>query len=328
MSRRHYVNNAAVTTLSSLTTASATSLTVADASTFPATFPWAAVINAGNPTAEVVLVTAASGNVLTVTRAYDSTSAQTHQAGEAFGHAAIAEDYDEANSHVNATANVHGVAGTIVGTTDVQTLSGKTLTAPHLTSPVVDSGGLTVTAGGVAVTGNSTVTGTFHATGNATIDGTLTVGGAAPLSPTGDVEHASGSSTNLGTTGGPWHYISHDAGSLFNAGGVTFSNSALGSPGWVVPATGLYAIFVRGNAQINSGGTVVKIGVGINGATPTSRDTVRVDLGSTSDDSFGCTIQVPLSAGDRATAFAADPTPQDINPSTVTPQIGGIYRVA
>src|SRR5436190_11529745 len=43
-----------------------------------------------------------------------------------------------------------GAAGTIVNTADTQTLSGKTLTGPHMTTPVVDSGGLTITAGDVA----------------------------------------------------------------------------------------------------------------------------------------------------------------------------------
>ncbi len=43
--------------------------------------------------------------------------------------------------------------------TSSSTLANKTLTSPHMTGPVVDSGGLTITAGGFTVTGDSRVTG-------------------------------------------------------------------------------------------------------------------------------------------------------------------------
>jgi hypothetical protein len=49
------------------------------------------------------------------------------------------------------------------------TLATPTLTSPHMTSPVVDSGGLTVTLGGITVTGNSTITGNTILTGSLAI---------------------------------------------------------------------------------------------------------------------------------------------------------------
>lgn len=39
------------------------------------------------------------------------------------------------------------------------TLTNKTLASPHLTSPVVDSGGLTITGGGLILSGGGTITG-------------------------------------------------------------------------------------------------------------------------------------------------------------------------
>lgn len=47
---------------------------------------------------------------------------------------AIANTQLDIDAHEIATSMVHGVGGTVVGTTDVQTLSGKTLTAPIIAS--------------------------------------------------------------------------------------------------------------------------------------------------------------------------------------------------
>lgn len=136
MSRRHYINNAAVVETSGALTSGATSVTVSDASSFPVSFPWTAVIDAGTASAEVVLVTAAATNTLTIERGYDGTAAQSHAANAAFSHEAVKADYDEANDHINATA-AHGVAGDVVGTTDTQTLTNKTITAPDISDPTI-----------------------------------------------------------------------------------------------------------------------------------------------------------------------------------------------
>jgi hypothetical protein len=41
----------------------------------------------------------------------------------------------EMQAHLNSTTGAHGVTGAIVGTTDTQTLSGKTLTSPTIDDP-------------------------------------------------------------------------------------------------------------------------------------------------------------------------------------------------
>jgi hypothetical protein len=169
--RRHYNNNSAVVSTVGSMSNVATTVTVSDASTFPASFPWTALIDAGLATAEVVLVTAAAGAVLTITRGYDGTAAQTHASAATFAHVAVQADYDEANAHHVATSAVHGVAGTVVGTTDAQTLSNKTLASPVATGTI--AGVNETLSGTLAVTGTSNLTGAVTAGAGVTVTGAI-----------------------------------------------------------------------------------------------------------------------------------------------------------
>ena len=108
---------------------------------WPATFPYFAVIDPDSPSEEVVMVTGGSGGTLNITRggslgatAY-GTATKTHQSGAQIQHVATAADFDEANAHVNSSTQVHGLAASsaVVGTTDTQTLTNKTLASPTIT---------------------------------------------------------------------------------------------------------------------------------------------------------------------------------------------------
>src|SRR5690242_5929140 len=105
MSRRHFINGAIPTTTTGAIAPGDTSFSVTSLSSYPASLPYALAIDADNSSLEVVLVTAVTGNTVTAcTRGYDGTAAQSHASSATVEHVAIAMDYDEANSHVNASS--------------------------------------------------------------------------------------------------------------------------------------------------------------------------------------------------------------------------------
>lgn len=102
-------------------------------------YPFYVVIDRGKSTEEKILCASRTGNIITVYdngvtngRAADGTSITSHTANSSIEHCMTATDADEANAHVNASSGVHGLTGTVVGTSDSQTLSNKTLTNPTI----------------------------------------------------------------------------------------------------------------------------------------------------------------------------------------------------
>lgn len=131
MSLRFYAN-APATTLTASCSAVATSIDVASVVGLPISYPYIMILDRGTASEEVVLVTAASSNTLTVTRGFDNSTAFAHATGAAVAHGVSAIDLREANLHGNSTTGVHGISGGLVGTTDAQTLTNKTLGATNI----------------------------------------------------------------------------------------------------------------------------------------------------------------------------------------------------
>ena len=130
MTARNYSAIATATTVVGSLTDVVTAITVASVTGWPAA-PFTAALERATSSEEVVLVTAVNTGTktFTVTRGYNGTTARAHGASVACEHVVSAIDFSEANTHVNASAGVHGLTGTVVGTTDTQTLTNKTLGA-------------------------------------------------------------------------------------------------------------------------------------------------------------------------------------------------------
>ena len=175
MTVRKYSSRAQQTTLSSAITDTATSMTVVSGSavmggkTLTGSQTYTLVIDPDTSLEEIVDVTLySSGNTLTITRNRDGSSAVAHSAGAVVRHMIIGRDLQEANDHIEASSAVHGLSGTVVGTTDSQTLSAKTLTTP--------------TVNGATLTG--TVTSTATITGGTVNATTLQQGGVQAVTTT------------------------------------------------------------------------------------------------------------------------------------------------
>ena len=109
--------------------------------------PFYVVVDRGLAAEEKILCSSRSGNVLTVYssglvvgRGADDTTIINHSSNAEIEHIFTATDADEANEHVNATSGVHGVSGSVVGTTDTQTLTNKTLNGATLAGNIAFTG--------------------------------------------------------------------------------------------------------------------------------------------------------------------------------------------
>lgn len=165
---RYYSSTALQTTLTGGISNSNTTIDVVSTAGFPGSFPYTLAIDYGAAAEELVEATAGAGLSLTVTRAIDGTSAQSHSSGAVVRHVSSARDFTDSRTHEAATTDVHGVTGALVGATQTQTLTNKTLTSPTINSAAI----------------GGTWTGAATFSGAITFSGALTLSGGGSLSGT------------------------------------------------------------------------------------------------------------------------------------------------
>ncbi|MFJ2176397.1 hypothetical protein ACIOHE_26340 [Streptomyces sp. NPDC087851] len=154
----YYSNTATQTTLGGNISSGATTMTVGSTAGFPTSYPYTLAVDYGAGAEELVSVTAAAGMALTIVRGFSGTSAQSHSLGAVVRHVWHAGDATDFRTHENTSAGAHGVSGSLVGTTQTQTLTNKTLTNPTINNAAL-SGTFT---GAPTLTGGLTLTGSSH----------------------------------------------------------------------------------------------------------------------------------------------------------------------
>lgn len=130
--RREHAGAAVVTVLDASMDDNDLSFTIVANSGWPtgAVGNFYVVVDPGNASEEKILCTTRSGvtvNVHGTGRGVDGTTAKTHAKDAVVRPCWTAVEADQANEHAASASGVHNVTGAVVGTTDTQVLTGKTI---------------------------------------------------------------------------------------------------------------------------------------------------------------------------------------------------------
>lgn len=136
--RREHAGAAVATAITAPINSAALSFTISTASGWPtgSVGPFVVIMDPGTITEEKINCDSRASTTITINasgRGFDGTTAQSHALNAVVYPIFSAVEADELNAHANATGAVHGAAGTIVGTTDSQVLTNKTISADNNT---------------------------------------------------------------------------------------------------------------------------------------------------------------------------------------------------
>jgi hypothetical protein len=177
--RRYYSSTAVAGTLTATLTSVATSMVVSTVTGWPGSFPYTVIIGEDTASEELVTVTAGSTTTLTITRGVGGTSAQAHGVGETVRHGIYSQDFEDGAAHYAASTAVHGVAGSVVGNSDTQTLTNKTISGASNTLSSIPSASVAGVDSHIAATAVHGATGAVVGTTNTQTLTNKTISGAS-----------------------------------------------------------------------------------------------------------------------------------------------------